>query len=354
MAPKAKAEPKSKDKAKRLNEKAPPGKDKPSKDGKTKGAPLDTAGIKKIRGRFDYGKNHTDPDKVAEAKKAEEVYNLATREEKEEILSKLESNPGLKFVAQYTSTKVESERNNCRDIEDYCDEYEIMRHKPMPAADLQTYLSCLDTAEHPSKEHWDPAMVHMGKRLYYFKHKFAREHTEEDSSLKTLKCESTNLTMKMVNALADGAENPGTSSGSKGAEVQVLACAEFTLMNMQAKSSAVEGNKLQKELNNCQILLSALAQETGEHAKNKHNLYTVEMTNVTKFHGTLLDALGICKAVSPQDKDQAVEAMKILKQAKNDVVLSLMGIKEAKADVQKFLVEAKKVEAIQDAEKTDS
>ena len=102
MAPKAKAaSPKSKAKSKA---KAAAAKEKPSKDGKNKGAPLDTAGIKKLRGRFDYGKKSADPERAEEARNAEAVYSSATREEKEEILSKLEANPGLKFVAQHTST----------------------------------------------------------------------------------------------------------------------------------------------------------------------------------------------------------------------------------------------------------
>ena len=78
-------------------------------------------------------------------------------------------------------------------------------------------------------------------------------------------------------------------------------------------------------------------------------MYGIEMTSATEFHQELLNAVGVCKACPPEDSEQAIAAMKILKAAKNNVALSLMGIKEAKADVKRFLEEHKKVKSLEDA-----
>ena len=309
VAPKGKPKAKAKAKAKQAkDEEEAPKKRVTAKRGA--GEALDTSKIKQFRSRITYGLNHTDPEKVADAKAAQEAYDSAPLEVKQQVLDRLEGMKNLKFVPTMVTEAYQETEDIDMGVSDRADRFEIYKHKPMPDDVMKAYCQKLKSRPHPDK-----ALSEMGELQYWFEYRAATEHVEKDGNKRNLKAVSSNLTHKMV-ADAENPESSASSTKAKKDSIEVLACDDWTKLQKVAK-------ELLKEHTACTKLISTFTMQLAgikNQDPKSHKEFCGKIAEATKLLDGILEWVGLCKSIPPGEAQQSVEAHKSVRGYRLDIM----------------------------------
>ena len=244
----------------------------------------------------------------------------------------------LKFVPPFLTIRREESRNISRDIDDWMDKHQIQTYLNYPPAQLEEYISHLDSRPHrnPICRKLQPPLLE-----YHFIWSSCVETETSDSTRKELTAAAQKRSMQKVQAIGDGtftSSKPNSSQKGKGEEeVTVLASAEWTQMQVGLKACILEHKAATKAMHECSLLLSQLKRSTQETCKEAYQLYKQKYEQVEQLLSVSLDLIGQAKAIPPEDVSQSEEVLTRIKTTRGLLYTSQSGIREAKKAVTKLL-----------------